>query len=1465
MLKHFFIIALSFLVATNSICMPASGAESGSMSDYQQSEQPAEENETDREESSSDTDQSSDQESVEEADTTGAETADESNTAYIAEDLPADQEEKDVPDDSVEEDSSAVGTEETNEPQPDTSREGASVLTESESVSDAAVSDPAGAKKDKKENDNTPAAEEPEPVITDGTETGESDWGAEMMGLDKARRAAIEDGVPGKLTIAVVDTGVSSTLNGRVTGGKSYLSDNSSYLDDPNGHGTIVAKVIADNTPDNVDIVMLQALNKDKQGGAGAVAAAIRDAYREYDADIINLSLAVSRNSLSDDEYRIYTDELREAVDDAINHGCLVVVSAGNDRSDISEIGCCPANIEGCITVSAVDRDGNLYEYSNYGSSVDFCAPGSYDGYTGTSIAAPYISAALSLLKLYEPDRSEEGFLNDFIRLSEGDNSLPGNGMPVFEDGYVPRTILDHPYFNYNYANGTLHVDIYSFPDLRYDIYRREKGEGEFKKIGTTQSGQFEDTGVEKGHIYEYYVECTNNPYHYTDAATQTFEVNTNNVVKWILMSPIDPLFMPGEIKTASVSFYPENAVDRTVHWSSEDPEIASVNDAGEITAHKMGLTRIMADTNNGKRATLPVTVVEEGKCGEDVYWSFDEETGTLDIHGTGDMLGKGSTVSITWPWNSIKDRIHRVHIADGVTGVGARAFYNYKLEEVSGMRDVREIGNGAFSSTVITDSLMLPVNAVFDYFAFDSAKIGKLIIPKESDELDIKAFGTANIQYFDVEEGNAYYSSDNGVLFSKDGETLLRSPINDTEQYTIPATVRTIADRAFYKCQYTKIDAEDGVRKIGISAFMDMPNLQSVTLPDTVTELGSSAFQDCRALENITLSSSIEVIPLYAFERVGARQIELPAGLKMIDVGAFFNSRLEEIQIPEGVEMIGFDAFQGCHSLKKVTLPGTLRSLRYYASYGQTDLPFMNCNALEEVTYSGFTANYEDLILNAVQDDPLRTVELTIDAGGVIPDSGLTWRAEGPSGDLTLTISGTGPMPDYTSSDQLPWKDGRDEITHIVIEEGVTHLGSYAFSKMKNLVSVALPESTALKENENAYGYGVFYADPALEVFTYSPADGVRKIDLYPQYLEAFEKGSVYKPQVIAVPEGQATAENNEINVSVSWEETTRIGQGRILIGFSGEYAGYGTVYLPFLIDGEDISGVDIKKLSSITITPLSFTYDGNPHTPVATVKSGNFTLVEGADYELTYSPDITSVGDGKTVTARGIGVYTGTLTAYFSIDPGQNDSDQDPGGKEDNAPSERQENPASEEETDSSSGAEKTDPDKGSGDSGKTGGKTSDVSGKGDGKDISDKEGSASPASQKTDDQRAGEEEDNKKKERAADGRTSAASSGSTAKPASSAQIDETADDGTTHRQEAPDAEDVDEGSSNGTAYDETDTVPGTDGSDQLAADTSQGMNPGMFILVLLGGAAVIGGIPVLWFFLIGKRNKDEEEEQQ
>ena len=149
--------------------------------------------------------------------------------------------------------------------------------------------------------------------------------------------------------------------------------------------------------------------------------------------------------------------------------------------------------------------------------------------------------------------------------------------------------------------------------------------------------------------------------------------------------------------------------------------------------------------------------------------------------------------------------------------------------------------------------------------------------------------------------------------------------------------------------------------------------------------------------------------------------------------------------------------------------------------------------------------------------------------------------------------------------------------------------------------------------------------------------------------------------------------------------------------------------------------------------------------------------------------------------------------------------------------------------------------------------------------GKDISDKEGSASPASQKTDDQRAGEEEDNKKKERAADGRTSAASSGSTAKPASSAQIDETADDGTTHRQEAPDAEDVDEGSSNGTAYDETDTVPGTDGSDQLAADTSQGMNPGMFILVLLGGAAVIGGIPVLWFFLIGKRNKDEEEEQQ
>ncbi len=61
---------------------------------------------------------------------------------------------------------------------------------------------------------------------------------------------------------------------------------------------------------------------------------------------------------------------------------------------------------------------------------------------------------------------------------------------------------------------------------------------------------------------------------------------------------------------------------------------------------------------------------------------------------------------------------------------------------------------------------------------------------------------------------------------------------------------------------------------------------------------------------------------------------------------------------------------------------------------------------------------------------------------------------------DGVLTISGTGPMYDFTSHQELPWGSMRHDIIIVVIEDGVTSIGDYAFSNFSNLISLNVPDS---------------------------------------------------------------------------------------------------------------------------------------------------------------------------------------------------------------------------------------------------------------------------------------------------------------------------------------------------------------------------------------------------------------------
>ncbi|PNE28833.1 hypothetical protein BHU09_04850 [Tannerella sp. oral taxon 808] len=69
-----------------------------------------------------------------------------------------------------------------------------------------------------------------------------------------------------------------------------------------------------------------------------------------------------------------------------------------------------------------------------------------------------------------------------------------------------------------------------------------------------------------------------------------------------------------------------------------------------------------------------------------------------------------------------------------------------------------------------------------------------------------------------------------------------------------------------------------------------------------------------------------------------------------------------------------------------------------------------------------------------------------------------LTWKYDTDT--KTLTISGQGEMPNYDREHPAPWQDHNQEMQKLVVEEGVTGIGDYAFRYADNLISVTLPKT---------------------------------------------------------------------------------------------------------------------------------------------------------------------------------------------------------------------------------------------------------------------------------------------------------------------------------------------------------------------------------------------------------------------
>lgn len=322
----------------------------------------------------------------------------------------------------------------------------------------------------------------------------------------------------------------------------------------------------------------------------------------------------------------------------------------------------------------------------------------------------------------------------------------------------------------------------------------------------------------------------------------------------------------------------------------------------------------------------------------------------------------------------------------------------------------VRNISYGAFLGSHHLTSITIPasVTSVGEYpFIFCSA-----------------------LKEINVEEGNRYYSSEDGVLYNRAKTELIRCPEAKTE-CVIPESVTEISYYAFGRCGLTSLDIPESVTEIGDNAFYYCNNLVSITLPQSITSLKPNTFCECHSLTSLALPESLVSIEDYAFANC---------------------KNLASLTLPESLASIGDYAFSGCTSLSAIPLPASLNSIGLWAFSGCSSLTSINIPASTGVGYNAFT-NCSEL------------EEINVEEGNqhISSENGVVFN-------LDKTVLALCP-------------GGRTEY---VIPESVTKINLYAFAFNDRLETVTIPASVDL-----LYGPCFYSCDALKDIYYYAENPG--------------------------------------------------------------------------------------------------------------------------------------------------------------------------------------------------------------------------------------------------------------------------------------------------------------------------------------------------------------------------------------
>ena len=300
------------------------------------------------------------------------------------------------------------------------------------------------------------------------------------------------------------------------------------------------------------------------------------------------------------------------------------------------------------------------------------------------------------------------------------------------------------------------------------------------------------------------------------------------------------------------------------------------------------------------------------GKCGDNLYWTWDN--GALTITGSGDM-----DLFAHPAWWQYPIDIQSVSFPEAMTSISAYAFYGYNSYAV-------------YQAPYSLKEAIIPANVTYIGYASFAECPQLTKWQYNGTQLEVQYAEGYRYDVFNGDEALTFLQAPAELVEYRNNswsnlDTLI---VISGEIGEVPSNVRYLDLRNATNStlrlngreNLTTLYLPNGYTEIADKALLGCKHLGGITIPAHVTRIGESAFEDCRSMDSVVFAgNNVQEIGDWAFYNCHSlRSLTLPEGIEEIGRAAFFDcTYLNELTLPSTMKKIADNGFAGCEKIKKM------------------------------------------------------------------------------------------------------------------------------------------------------------------------------------------------------------------------------------------------------------------------------------------------------------------------------------------------------------------------------------------------------------------------------------------------------------------------------------------------------------------------------------------------------------------